>query len=190
MRAVYLVLAVLPLCCGQDAILHSMPEHTPAVIRTDLLVISSQVISNQWSQTLQVVKAPVNLQTLEPGQCVQFGITATGEDRNRLLQGSKFYLDVEFAGKTEMFQGAGPQIVKDLEPVLSLVSVAVPPARWCVPLNASDGSATIKGKITMTSGKSIFLPSRSIPVNTSHTARHAIPVKTPPGIQSISDRGK
>jgi hypothetical protein len=163
-RAVYLVLAVLPLCWGQDAILPSMPEHTPAVIHTDLVVIASQVISNQWPQTAKFVNAPVNLQALEPGQCVQFGITATGEDRDPLLQGLRFYLEVQFAGKTEMFQGAGAQIVKDLKPIPSLVSVAVAPARWCVPLNASNGAATIKGKVTMTSGKSLFLPARSISV--------------------------
>jgi hypothetical protein len=189
-RAVFLILGALPLCWGQDATHPSIPEHTPAVIRTDLLVIASQVISNQWPQTPQLVNAPVNLQALEPGQCVQFGITATGDDRDRLLQGAKFYLEVQFGGKTEIFQGAGAQMVKDLKPVLSLLSVAVPPARWCVPLNASEGSATIKGKVTMTSGKSIFLPSRSIPVNSVDTARHAMPVKTPPAIQSISDRGK
>jgi hypothetical protein len=189
-RAVFLILGALPLCWGQDATYPSKPEHTPAVVRTDLLVISSQVVSNQWLPTLQLVDAPVNLQSLEPGQCVQFGIIATGEDRHLLLQSSKFYLEVEFAGKTEMFQGAGPQMVKDLRPVLSLISVAVPPPRWCVPLNAGIGAATIKGKLTMTSGKSIFLPARSISVNTSDTARHATPVKTPPGIQSISDRGK
>jgi hypothetical protein len=189
-RAVYLVLAVFPLCWGQDATRVSMPEHTPAEIRTSLLVIASQVISNQRPQTPQLVTAPVNLQALEPGQCVQFGITATGDGGDRLLQSAKFYLEVQFAGKIEIFQGAGAQMVKDLKPVLSLVSVAIPPARWCVPLNASSASATIKSKVTMTSGKSIFLPTRSIPVNPSETARHPVPVKTPPDLQSISDRGK
>jgi hypothetical protein len=189
-RVVYLVLAVLPLCSGQDATRASMPEHTPAEIRTSLLVIASQIIGNQWPQTPQLVNAPVNLQALEPGQCVQFGITATGDGRDRLLQSAKFYLEVQFAGKIEIFQGAGAQMVKDLKPALSLVSLAVPPARWCVPLNASEGSATIKGKVTMTSGNSIFLPSRSISVNSSDMARHAMPFKTPAGIQSISDRGK
>lgn len=206
LRAVCLALGTLPFCSGQDATHPSKPEHTPAVIRTDLLVISSQVISDQWPQTPQLVDAPVNLQALAPGQCVQFGITATGDDRDRLLQGLKFYLEVQFAGKTEMFQGAGPQMVRDLKPevgdfvteasgpagiknpILSLVSVAVPPARWCAPLNAGDGSAMIKGKVRMTSGKSIFLPSRSISVNTSDTARHAVPFKTPPGIQSFRSR--
>jgi hypothetical protein len=138
----------------------------------------------------------MDLEVVEPGQCVQFGVTATGEDRHRLLRDSKFDLAIEFAGKTEAFEVAGPQVLKDLKPeggdfvtealgvagiknpIPSLVTVAVSPARWCVPLDGSDGRATISGIVT-TNGKSISLKSRSIAVKTFATARHTTPFKTP-----------
>jgi hypothetical protein len=139
----------------------------------------------------------MDLEVVEPGQCVQFGVTATGEDRHRLLRGSKFDLAIEFAGKTEAFEVAGPQVLKDLKPeggdfdtealgvagiknpIPSLVTVAVSPARWCVPFDGSDGRATISGKVVTTNEKSISLKSRSIAVKTFATARHTTPFKTP-----------
>lgn len=133
---------------------------------------------------------------VEPGQCVQFGVTATGEDRDRLLQDSKFNLSIEFAGKTEAFQIAGPQALKDLKleggdfvtealgvagiknPISSQVAIAVPPGRWCVPLDGSDGCTTIRGNVITMNGRSISLKSRSIQVKTFATARNTTPFKT------------
>lgn len=192
-----LLLGALLLCRGQNAIYPSKPRPSATIIRTDLLVIGSQVVDSEWPHTLQLVNAPMDLEVVEPGQCVQFGVTATGEDRHRLLQDSKFDLAIDFAGKTEAFEVAGPQVLKDLKPeggdfvtealgvaginnpIPSLVTVAVSPTRWCVPLDSSDGRATISGKVVTTKGKSISLKSRSIAVKTFATARHTTPFKTP-----------
>jgi hypothetical protein len=192
-----LLLGALPLCWGQNATYPSKPRSSPAIIRTDLLVIGSRVIDSEWPHTLQLVNAPVDLEVVEPGQCVQFGITATGENRDRLLQDSKFDLAIQVAGKTEAFEVARPQVLKDLKPeggdfvtealgvagiknpIPGLVTVAVPPARWCVPLDVSDGRATITGEVVTTNGRSISLKSRSILVKTFATARRTTPFKTP-----------
>ena len=197
LASISLVFVALPFCHGQDASYPLKPEHSTAVVRTDLLVIASQVVSNQWPQTLPLVNAPLDLQALESGQCVRFGITVTGDDRDRLLQNSKFAFEIQFTGKTEMSENTGLEILKHLKldggdfvtnalgvagiknPILSFVSVGVPAARWCVPSNAPDGIVRVKSKVTMANGKNVVLTSRSILVKTFITARKTTPFKTP-----------
>ncbi len=161
------VLVVLFLGCsfvaGQSA--PSSPQISPEVI-----VIGDRIVQDEWPVMLDIVSAPTNLKQLEPGQCVRFGVTATGEGREALVSSGKVTFEVEFEGKKQSLAAAKPGAVKQLKDSPNPTVLAASQAKWCVPATAKNGTTTIKGSVNA-GGKSVALQPRNIEVKTFESAR-------------------
>jgi hypothetical protein len=161
----------------------------PAKILPDIFVLGDQVVREQWPATLDPVNAPSDLKVVEPGQCVRFGVIATGDDRYKLLNAAMLTVEFTFAAKTETIVNEALQAEKKIKPqggdlvtealgvagiqnpVQSLASLAASRAAWCAPVDLHDGEATMRGRVTTSSGESISLIPRSIQVRTFATAQ-------------------
>jgi hypothetical protein len=168
---------------------------TPTQIYPELFVLANEVVEEQWTATLGLVNGPSDLKQVEPGQCIRFGVLATGDDRDRLLASVKLGFEFTFAGHTQSFAAEPPEAVKQgkpeggdfvtealgaagiKNPFLSTTSIASSRAKWCVPLDIRDGTATIRATATTSDGKSFPLNDRSIAVKTFGTARNNTPFK-------------
>ena len=196
MRIVLLsiVLAALVLAQAQDEV-YPAKKPIPTQIYPELFVVADQVVEEQWTATLGLVNAPSDLNQLEPGQCIRFGILASGDDRDRLLSSAKLGFEFTFAGHTQSFPAEAPEAVKQGKPeggdfvtqalgvagiknaVSSLASIAASRAKWCVPLDATDGSAMIRATAITPDGKSFALTPRTFEVKTFEAARKNAPFK-------------
>ncbi len=176
------------------AVAAGKPKPTPATIDPGPMVIANQVIDDQWSATLGLVNAPGDVDHVEPGQCIRFGIFASGDDRDRLLASTKIELELTSAGQTQSLPAETPKMVKQgklaggdfvtqalgvasiKNPMLSMVSIGVPGAKWCAPGDTADSSITIAGSVILPDGKSVLLKSQTLPVTTFATARQKFPL--------------
>ena len=167
----------------------------PGRIEPQILVLHEQVVEEQWPATLSLVNAPADVTRIEPGQCVRFGVFATGDNRDALLTQMQFAFEFKFSGKTESFPAEPAQAIKQIKPqggdfvtqalasagiknpVNTMASLAASKARWCVPVDTVDGTAMVQGKATAPDGKKVLLKSRSIDVQTFETARKRRPFK-------------
>jgi hypothetical protein len=168
---------------------------TPATVQPGILVIADSLVENQWPKSLKFVNAPTDQQSLMPSQCVRFGIVATGDDRDELLQNSKRSFEIKFAGQSKVLLPESAAMIKQVKPegwdfvanglsvagirntLFSSASLAVSNAGWCVPPNTQDGTANITGNVAAVAGKNVSLRSRSIQVTTLETARKRSPFK-------------
>jgi len=178
----------------------SQTKSQPGHIEPQILILHEQVVQEQWPATLSLVNAPADVTRIEPGQCVRFAVVATGDDRDALLKGMQFAFDLRFLGRTETFSTEPAQAIKQIKPqggdiatqvlavagiknpVLSMASLAASRARWCVPLDAGDGSAQVQGKATAPGGKTVAFKARSFDVQTFESARKQPPFKDSNGV--------
>jgi hypothetical protein len=167
----------------------------PTKIYPELLVLVDQVVEGQWKASLGLVNAPLDLKRIEPGQCIRFGVLASGDDRDQLLASTELSFEFSFAGHSQSFAAGLPEAVKQVKPEggdfvaqalaaagvkapsLSVVSIAGSQAKWCVPLDTQDGTATIRATVVTPDGKSVELNPRSVDVATYATARKNPPFK-------------
>ncbi len=89
---------------------------TPTQILPDILILGDQVVQEQWPSMLRLVNAPSDLKQVEPGQCIRFGVVASGDDRDQLLDSAKFTFEFTLAGKTQTFAAELAQTVKQIKP--------------------------------------------------------------------------
>jgi hypothetical protein len=188
---------VIPAACvlaqAQDQV-YPAKKPIQTQIHPELLVVASQVVEEQWTATLGLVNAPSDLKQVEPGQCIRFGILASGDDRDRLLTSAKLGFEFTFAAHSQSFPEEPPEAVKQAKPegdfvtqalgvagiknpVSSLASIAASRAKWCVPLDAADGTATIRATAVTPDGKSFTLKPRTFEVKTFEAACKNAPFK-------------
>jgi len=156
---------------AQDAT-YPPKKPSPAKIEPQIVVLTESVIQTQWAETLKLVNVPQNVTLLNPGQCIRVGIYATGDGRDEYLQKTKLSFRVEFAGHSEIHPLASPVEFKQIKPeggdfvteVLGVAGVKVPESmktmaslgasgdHWCVPIDAGDGSASVKAELETPSG--------------------------------------
>jgi hypothetical protein len=190
----FIVLAAFVSAQAQDKV-YPAKKPIPTQIYPELFVVADQVVEEQWTATLGLVNAPSDLKQVEPGQCIRFGILASGDDRDRLLTSAKLGFEFTFAGHTQTFPAEPPEAVKQgkpeggdfvtqalgvagiKNPVSSLASIAASRAKWCAPLDATDGAATIRGTAITADGKSFGLTPRNFEVKTFDAARKNAPFK-------------
>ena len=180
--------------CAQERV-YPDKKPVPTQISSGLFVLADQVVEGQWKASLDLVNGPSDLTQIEPGQCVRFGIFASGDDRDRLLTSATFGFEFTFAGHTQIFTPEPPEAVKQGKPeggdfvtqalavagvkgpVLSMASIAASRAKWCVPVDAQDGTAMIRATVVSLDGKSVALKPKSIAVKTFDTSRKNPPFK-------------
>lgn len=173
------------------------PPKKPVPTQTypELFVLADEVVEEQWKATLSLVNGPSDLKQVEPGQCIRFGVLASGEERDRLLTSAKLGFEFSFAGRAQTFTAELPEAVKQVKPeggdfvthvlsvagiknpLSSMVSIAASRARWCVPLDAPDGTATIRAAVITSDGKSFAVNPRSVDVKSFQTSRKNPPFK-------------
>jgi hypothetical protein len=162
---------------------------TPATVHPDLVIVSSEVVQEQWPNSLSLVNAPTDLQQVEPGQCIRFGVISTGDDRDQLLKSVKFSFELTTGGKTQSFDAEPASVIKQVKPVggdfvtealgvagvenpiPSVASLAVSQTHWCVPADVQDGSATVVARVLLGNGKLFVLNPRTVEVKTFEGAR-------------------
>jgi hypothetical protein len=167
----------------------------PTQVFPDLYILADQVVSEQWKASLPLVNAPSDLKQVGPGQCVRFGVIATGDDRDRLLPSAKLSFELSFTGSTQRFATELPDAVKQVKPeggdfvtealaaggvknpMLSTATIAASRAKWCVPLETPDGTVTIRTTVASSDNKSFAVNARKIDVRTFATARKNVPFK-------------
>ncbi len=188
-----IVFATLALCAQERV--YPDKKLVPPQISPELFVLADQVVEGQWKASLDLVNGPSDLTQIEPGQCIRFGIFASGDDRDRLLTSATLGFEFTFAGHTQIFTPEPPEAVKQVKPeggdfvtealavagvkspVLSMASIAASRAKWCVPVGMQDGTAMIRATVVSLDGKSVALKPRSIAVTTFATSRKNAPFK-------------
>jgi hypothetical protein len=143
---------------------------TPAKIDTHFFVLGESVVEEQWAHTLKLVNAPENVTLLNPGQCMRVVVIATGDNRDGLLENTKISFHVKFAGHDQDHALASLAQYKQIKPeggdfvtqvlasadiknpMLTMASMGASADRWCVPVDANDGKATVDGEIDSPAG--------------------------------------
>jgi len=137
-----------------------------------MVLLAESVVQTQWTYTLNLVNAPQNVTLLNPGQCIRVGIYSTGDKRDDYLKKTKLSFRVQFAGHIDVHPSALPSDFRQIKPeggdfataVLGAAGVKMPEAmktmaslgasadRWCAPLEAGDGTATVEAEVESPSG--------------------------------------
>jgi len=162
-----------PLPAQNDAeVLKSLPHKN----ETFLFLVNESVVLVQWPHTLKLVNAPQNVTLLNPGQCIRVGIVATGDNRDEYLEKAKLSFRVNFAGQSQDHPLAPLAQTKQIKPeggdfvtaalaaggiknpLLTTASMGVSADNWCVPVDASDGTATVEAELETPSGHKTLKP--------------------------------
>lgn len=164
-------------------------KSTPGVILPKILVLQEEVVQDHWTHTLKLVNVSTSLKQVEPGQCVRFGVVATGDGRDQLLESASYQFQFSAFGKTQTFAMSSAYVVKQVKPeggdfvmlalaaggiknpAISMASMAASEARWCVPIDARDGTSSVRATIKLADGKTISLAPRPLEIRTFLTAR-------------------
>jgi len=171
----FIALAALaqPLPAQNDAeVLKSLPHKN----ETFLFLVNESVVLVQWPHTLKLVNAPEKVTLLNPGQCIRVGVVATGDNRDEYLEKTKLSFRVKFAGQsqdhalellaqTKQIKPEGGDFVTQVlaaadikNPLLTTASMGVSADNWCVPVDASDGTATVEAELETPSGHKTLKP--------------------------------
>lgn len=173
-------------CNAQTAV---SPEILP-----DIVIFPEQVVAEQWPAMLETVHPPKELKQVEPGQCIRFGVFASGNSRE-LLQTSKYAIELSLAGSALRFPAEPAQMVKRTTifmpgvlgadtangriskqiPSDQALAASGPKTRWCVPVDARDEIATVQGSILLPNGKTMALKRRELEIKTFESARKKSP---------------
>jgi hypothetical protein len=175
---------VVPATAGGQA--PPVNEHVPRGIHPELVVLADELVERSWRATPGLIHTPSDLKQIEPGQCVRFGVLAPGDDSSRLLASAKMGFELTFGGRLQTFTPELPDAVKQVKDagedlVHEMVgptdikfphpSLAASRARWCAPLDAPDGTATVRATVAMPDSKIAALNPRGLEVRTFETAR-------------------
>ncbi len=151
-----------------------------------VIVMAEQVVLNQWPQTLKLVNAPQQISVMNPGECIRMGIFTPGEQGDRFLTKTRLGFRVKFAGREQTYRAAPLAAIKQIRPddenqpsapldsgdnpksVAVDASLGASDARWCVPADAPDGTATIDAEADNASGH-VMLPAATIQVESFET---------------------
>lgn len=172
-------------CNAQTAV---SPEILP-----DIVIFPEQVVAEQWPAMLETVHPPKELKQVEPGQCIRFGVFASGNSRE-LLQTSKYAIELSLAGGALRFPAEPAQMVKRTTifmpgvlgadtangriskeiPSEQALAASGPKTRWCAPADARDEIATVQGSILLPNGKTMALKRRELEIKTFESARKKI----------------
>jgi len=184
------------LCFGQNTENPKTREKSPAMLRPEVLVVTASVVDAQWPNSTNLVNIPADLDHIEPAQCVNVLVIASGDDRDALLRQSQFSFEVEFAGNVARYPAANARATKAVKPeggdfvtealgvagiknpLSTFVSAAATQARWCAPTDLGDGALKITGKATYGQGESVKFSARSLAVKTFESARRKPPFKS------------
>jgi hypothetical protein len=176
-------------CVGQ--------AYGPAQVLPDIVVLPEPVVSEQWPAMLGKVHPPKDLKYIVPGQCVRFGVFASGNGRQELLQTSKYSFELSLAGKGQTFPAEPAQMVKlttifmqeflantlirnrpfDEIPPEEALAASGPNARWCAPPDAQDGTAAVRGTVFLSDRHKVVLKRRKFEIRTFESARKKTPWK-------------
>lgn len=162
----------------------------PTELRTTPWIIGSET-ADHWKGLPLTVNAPDLRTQAFPGQHLTVALGAQGEGRDTLLAGSTCTFTVSFAGTTKAFKAIHPSQVrrikaegadmvrrvleagevqsptKDLDNMLSLVSLGLFDLDWQVPADAHDGTATFTGSVTMADGKTVPLKPATLEIQSA-----------------------
>jgi len=189
-----ILLGIVVVAGAQDQV---YPTKKPVATKIfpDLFVLDSQVVEEQWRASLSLINAPSDLKQIESGQCVRFGVIASGDEKDRLLQSAKLRFEFSLTGASHTFAAELPETVKQVKPeggdfvtealaaagvknpMLSTASIAASKAKWCMPADAEIGTATIHATVETSDGKSFSLNPRKIDVTTFDSSRKNVPFK-------------
>ncbi len=156
---------------AQDAT-YPPQKPSPPKIEPQLILLAESVVQMQWTHTLNLVNAPQNVTLLNPGQCVRVGIYATGDKRDDYLKKTMLSFRVQFAGHSDVHLAALPSDFKQIkleggdfvaaalgvagvktpEAMKTMASLAASSDRWCAPVDATDGIATVEAEVESPGG--------------------------------------
>ena len=143
---------------------------------TFLILVHESVVQTQWPNTLDLVNAPQNITLLNPGACIRVGVVATGDNRDSYLEKTKLSFSVTYAGQKQEHALAPMAQYKKIKPeggdfvtqvlaaadiknpLLTMASMGVSADKWCVPVDASDGKATVDAEVETPSGHQTLKP--------------------------------
>jgi|GEM_PF-1463937 len=151
---------------------------SPPKIDSRIVVLTDSVVQEQWTHTLELVNAPPNIGLLNPGECVQVGVVSTGDNRDDYLRRTKLSFHVRFAHHSDSYPLTPLLKVKRIKPqggdfvsealssagvkepaeMESMASLGVSRARWCVPDEAADGTATVEAEVSSPGGHETLRP--------------------------------
>jgi hypothetical protein len=164
-------------------------------LHPDMFVLDDRVVAEQWKVTHTLVNVPFNLELVEPGQCIRVGVIANGDDRDLILSSGQLGFEVDFEGSRQNFEPGLPEAVKQIKPEggdfvsealaaagvkgpsLSVASIAASRAKWCVPTDAKDGTATILPTMHAANRHPLKLNARRLKVAGFSSARKDISFK-------------
>lgn len=157
----------------------------PTALVEEAWVIGTEVAVH-WKDLPLLVNAPTHRTKAFPGQRLTLAIGAQGENRDRLLKDATYSFSVEFGGTTQAFNNLRPTQIRQIkaegadfvwsalkaakvdigeaEAAMSMVSFALFDVEWRVPVDAKDGTAKIRGKVTSAAGGITSLKEGSIDI--------------------------
>jgi len=174
---------------AQESSAPAQKQRPAALLQQPFLVFDS-VVTEQWPAMPPSVSFPTEPTVLNPGQCVRVGVAATGTGFEHFLDGVRIHAVITSGGKHEEFElqpsiatklvrPDGANFVDDalaaggLKNPLAVTGVlAVSAAKWCVPLDARDGSATFSADVDLHS-KHFALKTQTVRVESLATAAAA-----------------
>jgi hypothetical protein len=189
-----ILLGIVVVAGAQDQV---YPTKKPVATKIfpDLFVLDNRVVEEQWRASLSLINAPSDLKQIELGQCVRFGVIASGDEKDRLLQSAKMRFEFSLTGASHTFAAELPETVKQVKPeggdfvtealaaggvknpMLSTASIAASKAKWCMPVDTESGTATIQATVETSDGKSFSLNPRKVEVTTFDSSRKNVPFK-------------
>jgi hypothetical protein len=171
------VVSVAPSARAQNS---SYPPHksSPPQIDSHIVVLTDSVVREQWTHTLELVNAPQNVSLLNPGECVRVGVIARGDNRDDYLRHTALSFHIRLAGHTDSYplvplsefkrikpqggdfvnEALGSAGIKEPAEMDSMASLGASGARWCVPEDAADGTATIEAEVDSPVGHQALSP--------------------------------
>jgi hypothetical protein len=169
----------------------------PPQLLPDIVILPEQLVAEQWPVMLDTVHPPKELKYIVPGQCVRFAAFASGNGGRELLEKSRYAFELSLAGNAQSFPAEPAQMVKlttifmpeflantlgrnrifhEIPPDKALAASG-PKARWCVPLDAQDGTASVQGTFFLSDGQTVALKRRKLEIKTFEGARKKTPWK-------------
>lgn len=155
---------------------------------SEIVVLAEPVVRDQWAPSLGIVSLPTGLSYIQAGQCVRFGIYATGAHSEELLRSATFEFELHFDGNTQRVPPESAAEIKRIRPqggesisqiigheleasAADFDSMAASRFRWCANSDVRDGKLIVSGRATLHNGKSVALGSTAIDVMTFDSVR-------------------
>lgn len=161
--SIFLTVLAARLLPAQDATSLSA-KSSPPRIELQPVLIPDSVVRVQWPDTLKLINPPRGISLLNPGECVRIGIYSIGDNRDEYLEKTKLSFRVKFGGRSDSYPLAPLSGLKQVKPegldfvtgalaaggvkmpekMKTTASLGISAERWCAPLDATDGTATVE----------------------------------------------